>query len=238
MSRLAIAFVTALALSSGITPACAAVNMSAELPATTVSDAVLNAGGLTLHVFTFPTAPTTLPSSVGTTPDHTTTTALIALGALPLSTGTRNTNVMARVRGRIRAEASGTHTLTLSVNEGGSVSIDGAVIARGSNVQSVVGKVYMRAGEDYEIEALGYNGDAASTFAMSLSWSKPGAGNTKTVVPSTAYYAPLDSSCKKTCGDKACRVDESQIVAECFTDDAVGVSQDALAENLEDIFPI
>ena len=240
MSRRAVTLVVVALALSVATPARAALNISAPVPSTTITDAVRDGTGLALDVFTFPAAPKTLPSSVGTTPDHTTTTTAISLGTLPLSNGgTRNTNVMARVRGRIRAEVSGTHTLTLSVNQGGSLSISGAIVASGSNVQSVVGKVYMTSGEDYEIEALGYNGDTILTFSMTLSWSKPGAGNTKTVVPSTAYYAPLDSSCKKKCGDKACRVDvATQVVAECFKDDTIGISQDASAEDLEDVFPM
>jgi len=225
MSRLA--GIIALALCTRVTHG--ALNMSAPIPnandTAAALEAALAARNLAVDVFSFPVALTTIPSLQGIEPAFSTSVENITISNLLAIGYARNANSAVRVRGRLRSSLSGTHAFSLLVDAGGALSVSGAVLARGfAPGEKIVGKLFLSANEDYEIECMGYRGDRGEGFTLTLEWSPPGT-NAWVEVPSEAFYAPLDSSCDKTCGNRAaCRVADARGRAECFDEDVVDAS--------------
>jgi hypothetical protein len=211
MRRVVRAFIALCALASLAPRARAAVNISDVSVAPAPS---LDVRGLTLDVFTYAAPPTRVPDIRGGTPAHTTTRDSVSVGALPLASGSVNANALARFRGRIRPNVTGTTLFALDVNAGGSLSLNGGVTATSNKGGNITGWKFLRAGEDVEMEAIGYNG-ASGSFSMTLYWREP-MSSALVRVPATVFYKSLDACCACVCGEKPCRLSEDQTVAECF----------------------
>ena len=236
MRRVVRALIAWCALASlAPTPARAAVDISdvsvAPAPA-------LDARGLRLDVFAYPAPPTRVPDIRGTTPAHTENRENVSVvGALPLASGSVSANALARFRGRLRAVVTGTTLFALETNAGGSLTLNGGVTAISNKGGNITGWKFLRAGEDVEMEAIGYNG-ASGSFSMTLYWREP-RSSALVQVPTSVFYESLDTCCACVCGEKPCRLAEDQTVAECFERrETVGAGTSGSATSLESVFGV
>ena len=115
--------------------------------------------------------------------------------------------------------------------------MNGGVTATSNKGGNITGWKFLRAGEDVEMEAIGYNG-ASGSFSMTLYWREP-RSSALVQVPTSVFYKSLDTCCACVCGEKPCRLAEDQTVAECFERrETVGAGTSGSATSLESVFGV
>lgn len=231
----------------------AAIDISATPSVGTVGQ---NDRGTRLDVFAFDVAPRVAPDVRSTVPFKTVTltgsVVVDDLGTVVNTATTGKNGTLLRARGRLRAPVTanvtnaanetvetvisgGTYWFNVTYGIGGWIALNGGMVASGAGRGSCVGSRSLGS-EDVEFEVAAWDdGGNSGWHRMAFLW-KPPLASEFVEVPAEYLYAPLSSSCSKTCGGRACRVAADQEVAECFV--ANSPTESVTSGSLESIFGI